>query len=111
MDDVDKLLKSHPDSEDVLLLKAKAELAVGDKVAAVEWYGRVINVNPFSLPAYKGRGELLRDMGKDDDAAEDMSKAAELEQQNTAISSAGQASEGIEDKLNKQYKAQNPYGF
>lgn len=111
MDDVDKLLKSHPDSEDVLLLKAKAELAVGDKVAAVEWYGRVINVNPFSLSAYKGRGELLRDMGKDDDAAEDMSKAAELEQQNTAISSAGQASEGIEDKLNKQYKAQNPYGF
>ena len=111
MDDADTLLKSHSDSEDVLLLKAKAELAAGDKAAAVEWYGKVISVNPFSLPAYKGRGALLRDMGKDDEAEEDLSKVVEFEHQNTTIASAGQASEGIEDKLSRQYKSQNPYGF
>ncbi|GAB6976274.1 tetratricopeptide repeat protein [Prevotella falsenii] len=76
--DVAWLLEHTEDNEDVLLLKARLEHALAHNAAAIQWYTKVIDTYPFSLPAYTERGELYAEMGKTNEAADDAAKVAEL---------------------------------
>ncbi|WP_232220068.1 hypothetical protein [Prevotella falsenii] len=62
----------------MLLLKARLEHALAHNAAAIQWYTKVIDTYPFSLPAYTERGELYAEMGKTNEAADDAAKVAEL---------------------------------
>ena len=50
-EDVTHLLKHVEDNEDVLLLKARVERKKGNDEEALYYYNKVVDANPFSLPA------------------------------------------------------------
>ena len=52
------LLEHTQDNEDVLVLKARIERAKGNTGKAIEYYEKVIDVNPFHADAYRERGEM-----------------------------------------------------
>lgn len=60
-----------PGNEDVLLLKARVEKAQGKMEEAEQTYGKVMDVNPFSIDAYRERSEVRRSLGDSTGAAED----------------------------------------
>lgn len=109
--DADTLLRLAPDNEDVCLLKARVAAAQGRTDEAIEWYGKVADANPFCVAAYRERGKLRYDRGETREAADDMQRVLELEPEKASDVNGEFSAEGIEDKLNRQYKAMNPYGF
>ena len=62
-EDVDWLLQHTKDSEDVLLLQAQVDTAKGDLQKAVDVYTKVIELNPFSLQAFRERGAIRLKLG------------------------------------------------
>ena len=98
------------DNEDVLMLKARLEHAKGNADEAVNVYNKVIDVNPFSIEAYKERGALLMETGDKEGAAADMHKVLELSPKDIADINGDFSSEGIEAKTRKAY-ANNPLGL
>ena len=77
--DVDLLLKSNPDNEDVLLLAARVTETSGDHDKAISLYGQVIDVNPFCIAAFKERGHIRYAVGDKEGANKDLQKLLELE--------------------------------
>lgn len=76
--DADNMLRQLGDNEDALLLKARCVTAEDDKTAAMSYYGRVIDANPFCAEAYEKRA-ILREMTGDDTGAQaDRAALAEL---------------------------------
>jgi len=64
--------------EEVLLLNARLEKAKGNADKAIEIYGRVIDVNPFSIEAYTERATVKLEQGDQTGHDEDMQKVNEI---------------------------------
>lgn len=101
------LLEHTQDNEDVLVLKARIERAKGNTGKAIEYYEKVIDVNPFHANAYRERGELRLAAGDEKGGNEDIEHAAEL-----ANNGNGDADgENISKKVDEAYKNINPLGI
>ncbi len=92
-----------PGNEDVLLLKARVEKAQGKMEEAEQTYGKVMDVNPFSIDAYRERSEVRRSLGDSAGAAEDEAAAKEMGAE------IPEPSEGIEQKIKEKMQQLDPY--
>ena len=110
-EDARYLLGKVNDSEDVLLLKARIEAKKGNADEAISQYDKVIEANPFCLVAFKERGALRLQQGDKDGAEEDMKQVLELDPNKGADVSGEYSAEGVEEKMRKAYKANNPFGL
>ena len=110
-EDARYLLEKVNDSEDVLLLKARIEAKKGNADEAISQYNKVIVANPFCLVAFKERGALRLQQGDKDGAEEDMKQVLELDPNKGADVSGEYSAEGVEEKMRKAYKANNPFGL
>lgn len=99
------------DHEDVLLLKARVEAAKGNVAAAIENYGQVIDQNPFSIEAFRERGQLRFNSGDKAGAEQDMQKVLELDPNLLADVSGEYSAEGIEHRVKEAYSVVNPLGL
>lgn len=92
-----------PGNEDVLLLKARVEKAQGKMEEAEQTYGKVMDVNPFSIDAYRERSEVRRSLGDSAGAAEDEAAAKKMGAE------IPEPSEGIEQKIKEKMQQMDPY--
>lgn len=99
------------DQEDVLLLRARLEVASGRVDEAITAYGRVIDANPFHIDAFRERGKLYFDKGDKAHAEEDMQKLLELSPNETADVSGDYSAEGVEQQMKRTYSNMNPFGI
>lgn len=105
-------LKEHTEAnEDTLLLFARIEATKGHADEAVAAYGRVIDVNPFCVDAFRERGRLRLEQGDKQGAEEDMKMVLELNPQEMADVSGDYSAEGIEQKTRQAYSNLNPFGI
>lgn len=105
-EDADRLLKDYPESEDVLMLKARIERAKGNSEEAILYYSKVTDANPFNADAYRERGKLRIDNGDESGGQADYRQAKELEEQQNA----GNEKQDIENEIKDKYKSIDPYG-
>lgn len=105
------LIKNVGAHEDVLLLKARIEAAKGNVDKAIEIYGIVTEVNPFSIEAFRERGQLKFNKGDKAGAEADMQKVMELDPNSLADVSGEYSAEGIEQRVKQAYSAVNPLGL
>ena len=106
-EDASHLMANYPESEDVLLLKARIEAAKGATGEAIAYYGKVIDANPFNAEAYRERGQIRIATGDDANGNDDLKHADELEI-NKNDDADGQ---NVEKKVNDAYKNINPLGI
>lgn len=97
--------------EDVLLLKARIEARKGNPEQAIKLYDDLTEVNPFSIEAYRERGQLKFDSGDKAGAEADMQKVLELNPNQLANVSGDYSAEGIEHHVRQAYSAINPLGL
>lgn len=97
--------------EDVLLLKARIEARKGNTEQAIKLYDHLTEVNPFSIEAYRERGQLKFDSGDKTGAEADMQKVLELNPNQLANVSGDYSAEGIEHHVRQAYSAINPLGL
>lgn len=109
--DADSLLERYGDNEDVLLLKARVEHKAGHAAAAIALYNKVTEVNPFSIEAFKERGQVKYEQGDTKGAQEDMQKVLELNPDALADVSGDYSAEGVENKVRQAYSFINPLGI
>ena len=102
-EDADTLCARIEGNEDVLLLKARVEKAKGCMAEAEIAYGKVIDANPFSIDAYRERGEVRKALGNDEGANADEAAANEMQQEPP------QPTEGIEQNIKKKMQQMDPY--
>lgn len=107
--DVDYLLEHVEDNEDVFLMKARIEKALGNVEEAFSYYNKVIDANPFCVEAFRERGALRLEQGDKDGATEDMRTVLELDPQTSAVTG-DFTGEGIEEKVRQAYRNVDPYG-
>lgn len=105
-EDVCRLMKEHPENEDILILKARIERAKGNPSEAISYYGKAIDTNPFNANAYRERGKLRIDNGDESGGQADYRQAKELEEQQNA----GNEKQDIENEIKDKYKSIDPYG-
>jgi tetratricopeptide (TPR) repeat protein len=110
-EDSEQLIADYPDQEDVLLFHARVLTAQGKKKEAVTEYGRVIDVNPFCIEAFKERGQLYYDLGDTKNAEDDVQKVLELNPDQLKDVSGDYSAEGIEQKVKSAYSNINPMGL
>ncbi|MCR5157747.1 MAG: tetratricopeptide repeat protein [Prevotella sp.] len=110
-DDVEWLTTYTEDNEDVLLLQARLTEAKGCHDEALAAYGRVIEVNPFQVDAYRERGRIRYYLGDKQGAKEDMEKVLELNPEGAADVNGEYSAEGIEQKVKQAYSNLNPFGI
>ena len=101
--DADYLFTHLEPNEDVLLLKARVLKAQEKTKEAEQVYGMVIEVNPFSLDAYRERSEVRTILGDAAGAAEDEAAAKEMSAE------IPEPSEGIEQKIKEKMQQMDPY--
>ena len=109
--DAQWLLEHVGDHEDVLLLKARIEATKGNADEAITIYNKVIEVNPFSIDAFRERGQLKFNAGDKAGAEQDMQMVLELDPQQLADVSGEYSAEGIEQRVRQAYSAVNPLGL
>ena len=109
--DADTLAAEYGGNEDVLLLKARVEKAKGNADAAIEYYGKVIEANPFCIDAFKERGAIKYEKGDMAGAQEDAQKALELTPQGMESVNGEYSAEGVEQKTRQAYSNLNPLGL
>lgn len=105
-EDATWLIEHTEDNEDVMMLKARIERAKGNTDAAIDYYTKVTDANPFNIEAYRERGELRLATGDEKGGNEDIEHAKEL----TAQLPENNDEEGIENKVKEKYKSMDPYG-
>lgn len=108
-EDADFLNAQVENNEDILLLKARCEEARGDHEAAQATFTKVIELNPFSVDAFRERGAIRLAQGDKDGAAEDAKSVLEI---NPEIADGHHEAEGTEDiaaKVQEAYKNVNPF--
>lgn len=110
-EDADWLLEHVGDHEDVLLLDARLKAAKGPVDEAITAYGKVIDVNPFQVDAFRERGKLRFDSGDKQGAEEDMQKVLELNPDEMDGVSGDYSAEGIEQRVKQAYSNMNPFGI
>ena len=91
-----------PGNEDVLLLKARVEKALGKLKDAEQTYSKVMDVNPFSIDAYRERSIVRKILGDSAGAAEDEAAVKEIGAE------VQEPSEGIEQKIKEKNAADGP---
>ena len=101
--DADYLFTHLEPNEDVLLLKARVLKAQEKMKEAEQVYGMVIEVNPFSLDAYRERSEVRTILGDAAGAAEDEASIKEMGAE------VPEPSEGIEQKIKEKMQQLDPY--
>ena len=101
--DADYLFTHLEPNEDVLLLKARVLKAQEKMKEAEQVYGMVIEVNPFSLDAYRERSEVRTILGDAAGAAEDEASIKEMGAE------VPKPSEGIEQKIKEKMQQMDPY--
>ena len=101
--DADYLFTHLEPNEDVLLLKARVLKAQEKTKEAEQVYGMVIEVNPFSLDAYRERYEVRTILGDAAGAAEDEASIKEMGAE------VPEPSEGIEQKIKEKMQQMDPY--
>ena len=101
--DADYLFAHLEPNEDVLLLKARVLKAQEKMKEAEQVYGMVIEVNPFSLDAYRERSEVRTILGDAAGAAEDEASIKEMGAE------VPEPSEGIEQKIKEKMQQLDPY--
>lgn len=101
--DADNLYQRIEENEDVLLLKARVEKALGNLKEAEEVYTKAIDFNPFLIEAYKERSEVRTALGDTAGAKEDQTRVDEMEQD------IPQQTEGIEENIKKKMQQMDPY--
>lgn len=89
--------------EDALLLKARIEVARGNKEQAITIYGLVLEVNPFCAEAFRERANLRRQQGDEAGAEADLQSLRELDPT--------QDVEDIEQQVKAAYSNVNPLGL
>ena len=109
--DVAWLTEHAGEHEDVLLLKARIETAKGNAAQAIETYGQVIELNPFSIEAFRERGQLRFDGGDKTGAEQDLQKVLELDPNSLADVNGEYSAEGIEQRVKEAYSIVNPLGL
>lgn len=113
-EDSDYLMAHVQDNEDVLLLNARVEEALGHHKEAIALYGKVIEVNPFCVAAFKERGAIKLSLGDKTGAEEDMKSVLELDPNKAKEVNGEYSAEGKEDiqqKVEQAYKDKNPFGI
>ena len=101
--DADYLFTHLEPNEDVLLLKARVLKAQEKTKEAEQVYGMVIEVNPFSLDAFRERYEVRTILGDAVGAAEDEASIKEMGAE------VPEPSEGIEQKIKEKMQQMDPY--
>lgn len=101
--DADNLYQRIEENEDVLLLKARVEKALGNIKEAEKVYTKAIDFNPFLIEAYKERSEVRSALGDTAGAKEDQTRVDEMEQD------IPQPTEGIEENIKKKMQQMDPY--
>ena len=101
--DADYLFTHLEPNEDVLLLKARVLKAQEKMKEAEQVYGMVIEVNPFSLDAFRERYEVRTILGDAAGAAEDEASIKEMGAE------VPEPSEGIEQKIKEKMQQMDPY--
>ena len=109
--DAEWLLAHVGDHEEVLLLKARIEAAKGNADEAITIYDKVTEVNPFSIEAFRERGQLKFNAGDKAGAEQDMQMVLELDPQQLADVNGEYSAEGIEQRVRQAYSAVNPLGL
>lgn len=110
-EDAVHLLEEHADNEDVLMLKARVEKARGHADDSISYYGKVIDVNPFCIEAFKERGAVKYEKGDMTGAQEDMQKVLELNPEQVSDINGEYSAEGVEHKVRQAYSNINPLGL
>lgn len=102
-------LQEHVDgNEDIVLLKARIEVAKGNNEQAIDIYNKVIELNPFCVSAFRERGKVRMAVGDENGAAEDMKMADELEPDQDKDGDAN--AQNMEQQVKQIYKNNDPYG-
>lgn len=101
--DADNLYQRIEENEDVFLLKARVEKALGNLKEAEKVYTKAIDFNPFLIEAYKERSEVRSALGDTAGAKEDQTRVNEMEQD------IPQPTEGIEENIKKKMQQMDPY--
>jgi len=112
--DVKWLVEHLAENEDVLLLKARVEEAKGNRDEAVLIYNKVIELNPFNVAAFRGRGAVKLAQGDKQGAEEDMRMVLELNPHEADGVNGQYTAEGTEDiaqKVQEAYRNNNPFGL
>lgn len=108
------LLEHAPDSEDAVLLKARIEERRGNHAEALLQYARMVDLNPFSLVAFRERAAIKEAIGDQAGAADDLRMVAELTPADADDSGNGDGHEaglGIEQKVKESYRSIDPFGI
>ena len=101
-EDVAWLMERYSETEEVLMLNGRLEKAKGDSDKAMATFNSVIELNPFSIDAYRERAAIKMEQGDKEGYDEDMKKIAEMTPENDE--------EDIEEKTRQAYKNSNPFG-
>ena len=112
--DATKLLAEAPNSEEVQLLMARIMEAQGRHEEAIEVYNKVVDLNPFSIEAFKERGAIKLAMGDKDGAEADMRQVLEIAPDTLDGTNGDFTAEGREDiqcKVEQAYQNINPLGL
>ena len=109
--DAQWLLANMEPHEDTLLLKARLEALRGNADEAINYYNKVIELNPFSIVSFRERGQLKFNMGDKAGAEQDMQTVLELDPQQLADVSGEYSAEGIEQRVKQAYSVANPLGL
>lgn len=78
-EDADHLVSIAPKVEAVLLFKAMVHVARQEMAEAADVYSEAIEVNPFCIEAFKGRGAARMALGDKEGAESDMKQLLELD--------------------------------
>ena len=95
----------------MLLLKARIEAAKGNDEEAIRIYDRMTELNPFSIEAFRERGQLKFNRGDKAGAEADMQTVLELDPNSLADVNGEYSAEGIEQRVRQAYSAVNPIGL
>ena len=103
-----------PDSDEAYLLMARVAEAQGCHEDAIRAYDKVVELNPFSVEAFKERGSVKYALGDKSGAEEDMRQVLEiapdtLDDTNGDFTAEGR--EGIQCKVEQAYRDINPLGI
>ncbi|MGI6222914.1 MAG: tetratricopeptide repeat protein [Prevotella sp.] len=110
--DADWLVEHDAESEDAMLFKAQVEQVQGNNEEALKYFDKVVELNPFSVEAFRQRGGLKLAMGDKTGAEEDMKIVLELDPKEAEAVDGKFEAEGHEDiqqQVEQSYKNVNPF--
>ena len=105
----DRLLADLPQLEEALLLKARVERQLGHLEEARLQLNQVIDLNPFSVMAFRERAVVHFALDMTAEAEEDTKTLLELSPNEE--NRVGEGEKGVEDMVKEQLQQLNPLGL